>query len=367
MATAAAQRVTTQAAAALVAGRVGRPLGAPRIGGGGGGGFAASKRTSVRPAGGGRMQVVAAAAGGGGGGFGNGGAGPNIPNLVSALLTALGVPHTIQGVRKFLGGGGGGNGGGFDAVRRLIDYFFRGEFDFLPLPCVPCDVACRGPGQKVNVDRVVGAMENLVRGMDAVCRATQKKTLIEFLYEYLTVLINSKIKNKQVPILKTTGIRRVFKVGKLLQYDVTRGVRVKILDWVFANYVDYYLGGKRLYNLKKVNAALFSQFRPQVIAFLQGTAGDLAPVVGFLTRHLIEYNKLNLRYPSVGCMLCNNAAFSCEAKLGRAKVAVAKAALKRVPLPRIRGAAKPPGLAMKRVKVLRAARQQGVRRMMTTR
>lgn len=349
-----AQRATTQPAA-LVARRTGWPLLAPRLGTG----RVATKHKPARPGG---VRVVAglggAAAGRGGGtGFGTGGAGPNIVNLVSALLTALGVPHTIQGVRKFLGGVGGG--GGFHQVRRLIDYFFAGEFSFLPLPCVPCEVACRGAGPKVNVDLVVRAMENLVRGMDRVCQATQNKTLLEFLYGYLTALINSKV--QKVPILKTTGIRPVFKLGALLRFNATRTMRVKVLDWVFTNYVDYYLGGRRVYNLQKVNTELFSTFRPQVLAFLQGRDGDLAPVVGFLTRHLIEFNKVNLRYPSVGCVLCTNAAFSCEAKLGKAKTAVTRAVLKRVP--RLRRVTLPRRGAT-RVKLMRVARQPAVRRMM---
>lgn len=321
---------------------------------------AATRRTNRRVAGRGQL-VVSAAAGGFGGG--NGGAGVNIPNLVSALLTTLGIPHTINGVRKFLGGGGGGGGGGnaFNQVRRLIDYFFSGEFEFLPIPCVPCLTACSQGGKQVNIERVVAAVENLVRGMDRVCRHTQKKSLIEVLYDRLTKLINGKLKSKKIAVLQHTGIRPVFGLGKLIQYDVTRGLRVKVLDWVFTEYVDYYLGGTRYYNLQKLNAELFSKYRPQVIAFLQGTEGDLAPVMGFLVRHLIEFNKVNMRYPHVGCALCQNAAFSCEKRMGLAQSAVAKkaagAVLKR--MPRLPGGS---GRPITGVKIVRTA-PQGARRL----
>lgn len=366
-----------QAARAHVVGQaalsmVGR-LGAPAAAGGrlaaGGGSLAAVRRPRARrPQ---QLRVQAGLGGGGGGrGFGNG-AGVNIPNLVSAVLTALGIPHTIQGVRKFLGGGGGG--GAFDQVKRLIDYYFSGEFSFLPLPCVPCTAACSKGGKRIDPNRVVAAMENLVRGMDAVCRYTQKKSLLEYLYGYLTVLINSKLTSKQVPVLKMTGIRPIFGLGQLIQYDITRGVRIKILDWVFREYVDYYIEpvrkflpwkGNRPYNLNRVNAELFSRFRPQVIAFLTGRDGDLAPVVGFLTRHLLEFNQADLRYPSVPCALCSNAAFSCEAKLGKAQTAVAKAVIKRVPRVKLRGVVPRPGA---RVKVVRNPAQRAARQLVTGR
>jgi hypothetical protein len=247
--------------------------------------------------------------------------GSSVVMALSALLTALGIPNKPSSLRRFLGGGDGtGDGGRGNAgiAKRLIEYYFWGMFQPPMLPCVSCTDTCsRRVTVKIDIARVVAATERLVRAMDAALRAYTKLSLMEHVYRYLTDLIDHKLVSRRVPVLRHTGIRPIFRLGSMLQYNVTRGIRMKVLEWVFENYVDYYLPSGIKYNLSQLNAKFFSDFRPQVLAFLKGTDADLAPVVGFLVFHLVKVNqvKLNLNAPNLGCVLCENLPFSCNYKL----------------------------------------------------
>ena len=202
---------------------------------------------------------------------GNGGNAGNLVAAVSALLTALGIPNSQAAIRSFLkrglDGGGGGDAG--DLAARLIDYYFWPLHEFLPLPCVPCDAACAAKRVIVDVDRVARAAEALTRAIDAALRRYRGTSLLQYLHGYLVRLIDAKLASKRVPVLRLTGIAPVLGLGPLLQYDVTRGARLKILEWVFAEYVEYYLPRVK-FNVRRLNAELFSKYRPQIIAFLRG-------------------------------------------------------------------------------------------------
>lgn len=234
----------------------------------------------------------------------------SVAAALSALLTSLGIPNTISALRTSLGGGG--NAG---IAARLVEYFFWGTVEPPVVPCVSCTKACRRPhAVRVEMDRVVAATEALVRAMDAALRRHKNVSLVQYIHGYITGLINRELKQQRVPVLHHIGIRPIFRLGTLMRFKAMRGIRMKVMAWVLSTYVDTYLPPAVKYNLGQINAKVFAEYRPQMMAFLTGRDEDLAPVAGFMVRHLLHVNKVKLGVdvPSVGCVLCKNAPFSCK-------------------------------------------------------
>lgn len=250
-----------------------------------------------------------------------------IASAVSSLLASLGVPHTPATVRAFLGGGGGGGGsggwgggggGGDDFARRVIDAFASPG----SVPCVTCDAACLSRA-RVNHEAVVRAVEHLVRVVDATMRTHAHTSLVQYLHARLVGAVDPRLRARGVPVLGAMGLGPLLSLGALAQYDVTRGVRLQVLGWVFTTYVDYYLQGRVKYDLKNLNAALFGKYRAQTVAFLRGRDADLAPVAGFLARHLLEKNVA--AGVGLGCAVCRRAPIACSAtRRSRVPAAVAR-------------------------------------------
>jgi len=263
-------------------------------------------------------KITAAVAGGGStsGASGNSGVSAVIAAF-SAFLTSLGIPHNVADLKFTLlrGRGGSGGGDGGDVASRLVDYFMSPASDAL-LPCVSCAKACRKDIKRFIIDAAVAARaaEALVRAIDTALKRYKNTTLLRYLYTRLTELVNNKLKSRKVFLLGSIGIKPVLAAGPLLQYDVTRGVRVRVLEWVFETYVDYYLPATVRYNLRHINSEMFKRFRPQVVAFLRGNDGDLAPVAGMLVRHLVEMNPQAVTTKTAGCILCSQAPFACHSQ-----------------------------------------------------
>jgi hypothetical protein len=240
----------------------------------------------------------------------------NVLAKLSQFLDAMGLPHNRDAVRSALtGGGNGGTGGGGDLVRRLLDYFSAGEFRRTTLPCVPCTAACR---EKIEVtdDHVVRKLVGFVRALDGYVRLAKNTTLVRLMHDYVV----ARVASRKLPVLKHTGLEPFLWAGQVLvRYDqVMSPVRYRVLQWVFANYVDYYIPDALKpyvkYNLKQLNRELMTAFKPQVIAFLTGKDEDIAPVVGLLLRHLIRINRLHFQVTSdkLGCIVCKTMPFSCR-------------------------------------------------------
>jgi hypothetical protein len=239
--------------------------------------------------------------------------GSEVLSALSALLSTLGVSSTPAALGRALrawGGGGGGGGGGWggggggwdagDHAARLVDILTSdGQRRCLASCAVPCSGRAR-----VDPAAAGAAAERLARAMDAALRRYKSTTLLRYLHTRLTALVNAKLVTRRVPVLRATGIRPVLGLGTLLKYDVTRGVRLRVLQYVFQTYVDWYLPGVK-YDLRAIDAELFARYRPQVVAFLRGRDGDLAPIAGMLVRHAVEVNG-----PDPACALCRRA-FSC--------------------------------------------------------
>lgn len=223
----------------------------------------------------------------------------NVPQALEALITALGGGH---------GGKGGNNGGGHhnnnnneNFIERLIDIVTGGS-------CASCSRVCsKTMTHPVDMKLVVRATEALVRAMDVTMRRTKKTSLVRYLYEYVTTKLDSKLKRAGVPIPS----KRLLGFGTLLKYDVTRGVRLKVLDYVLDNYVRYYVP-HITYSTSNVEALVFRNFKPEVLAFLRGTDADLGPLAGRLMKYALEANDLTaIRTGTPACFLCTRIPVSC--------------------------------------------------------
>ena len=213
---------------------------------------------------------------------------------------------------------GGGNGGGWgngnwgnwsrwgddgDIARKLIDIFF-GE------ACLPCDNLCSKLRKEIrlNVPAVVKATEGVVRAMDAALRSHAHQSLVSYLYNYVTARLNVKLRVRGIPLRST----RLLSLATMLQYNMSKGVRLKVLSYILTNYVDYYLP-KVKYNVQNINTHIFSKFKPQIMAFLKGNDTDLAPLAGHLMGYFLEKNKVSLQSPNL-CKLCAQLPVSCKSK-----------------------------------------------------
>lgn len=269
---------------------------------------------------------------------------PNIKGSIvvtafATLLSSLGIPLDATDLRLMFGGsggknddGGGGGGGNWwdglndgDLAERLVKYFF-GE------GCVSCKMPCNMRlSVRIDVPTVIKATEHLVRVLDNALRKYKNTSLLKFSYEYITARADSKLRARKIPL----RLRPVLRLGTLIQYDVTRGVRLKVLDYVFRYYVDYYLdyylpikGIK--YDLKTLNVVLMDRFRPQVIAFLTGKDADIAPLVGWLTGYVLTNNDLTTieaKHPA--CKLCKAIPSSCAKHKKKLKKKVKRELLRR--------------------------------------
>jgi len=184
----------------------------------------------------------------------------------------------------------------------------------------------------VNIDpgKVARAAEHLVRTMDAAMRKFKNTSLVKFIYDWVTNELNVKMHARGIPL----RIRPTLRFGVLLQYDVTKGVRLKVLEYISSEYVDYYLGvyapGVSVkYNIHNVNAVLFTKYRPQMVAFLQGQTSDIAPFMGWLAGYLVEANNLTtLHAEHPACTLCRKIPTSChKQKKARARRELARRAV----------------------------------------
>lgn len=264
---------------------------------------------------------------------------------LSSLLSSLGMPLDPailkQVVRKIArdasggtggtggtGGGGGGNGGSgnngrwtdADYARVLIDIFFGASCLSCKLPCSLKKVVIT-----VNSGKVGKAMEYLVTAMDAALRKYKRTSLMQETYNYLTNRIDGKLKQRGIPL----RIRPTLKLGRLLQYDATRGIRLKVLEYVASEYIDYYLGyylpkTTIKYNIADINAEIFSRFRPQALAFLSGRDSDLAPLMGWLTKYLVDKNMPYFKAVHPACLLCKQIPKVCKKKKKKKKTVAVK-------------------------------------------
>ena len=245
----------------------------------------------------------------------------------------MGTSPVVVALTAFLtalaGGGGGGGfgndhrnwGGGDDGdiAERIIDSFFGNV-------CVPCKQICGGKMTiQVDIPRVMHAITGLVHAMDAALRKYKNTSLSRYLYTYLTNLINAKLVKKKIP-LRHVGIKPIFALAPLLKYDITKGVRIKVLEYVFTECVHYYVPSVK-YNVKSINSEIFQNFKPQIMDFLRGGDGDLGPLSAAMIKYVLEKNNLtSFRTDNPACMLCKKMPKSCDAK----KKKVKKELMKRV-------------------------------------
>lgn len=249
-------------------------------------------RTRVSPR---AAARVAAAAG-----FGFGGMSTPIVGSLAPIAANASVRAAFATLLRSLGGGpgsggwdGGGGGGGGDDGRfaeRLIDRFFGAS-------CGSCDEMCAFPmTHRLDMPSVMRATEHVIQTIDAALGKYRGMSLAQYLYSYIGRVIN----RKRLPMRGSA----VMALGGFVQYDVTRGIRLRVLEYIFTNYVDYYLPGAR-YNLKNVNTQIFTQFRPLIVAFLRGRDADLSRLGAYMMKYMLESNNLtSLQTRTPACAIC---------------------------------------------------------------
>ena len=190
------------------------------------------------------------------------------------------------------GGGGGGGGGGNDGrfAERLIDRFFGAS-------CGSCDEMCAFPmTHRLDMPSVMRATEHVIQTIDAALRKHRGTSLAQYLYTYIGRVMN----RKSLPMRGSA----IMALGGFVQYDVTRGVRLRVLEYIFTNYVEYYLPGAR-YNLKNVNTQIFTQFRPLIVSFLRGRDADLSRLGAYMMKYMLEANNLtSFQTRTPACAIC---------------------------------------------------------------
>ena len=205
---------------------------------------------------------------------------------LATLIRALGGGGGVGG------GGGGGGGGGNDGrfAERLIDRFFGAS-------CGSCDEMCAFPmTHRLDMPAVMRATEHVIQTIDAALRKHRGTSLAQYLYTYIGRVMN----RKSLPMRGSA----IMALGGLVQYDVTRGIRLRVLEYIFTNYVEYYLPGAR-YNLKNVNTQIFAQFRPLIVSFLRGRDADLSRLGAYMMKYMLEANNLtSFQTRTPACAIC---------------------------------------------------------------
>lgn len=227
----------------------------------------------------------------------------SVSKALDALVRALSGGSGNGNGSGGAGSGNSGNGSGF--VDRLIDVFFGAE-------CAPCKRLCtQKMTHRIDMPTVVRATEVLIRAMDATLRRTKKHSLSTHLYDYITRRLNAKLARRGLPVPVAAHIFRL--APGFLRYDVTRGVRLKVLDYLLANYVTYYVP-QVSYATANVNALLTStRLRPYLETFLRGRESDLAPLAGALMRYALEANGLtSFQTATPACILCKKLPLQCN-------------------------------------------------------
>ena len=143
---------------------------------------------------------------------------------------------------------------------------------------------------------VMRATEHVIQTIDAALRKYRGTSLAQYLYAYIGRVIN----RKSLPMRGSA----IMALGGFVQYDVTRGVRLWVLEYIFANYVEYYLPGAR-YNVQNVNTQIFTQFRPLIVSFLRGRDADLSRLGAYMMKYMLEANNLtSFQTRTPVCAIC---------------------------------------------------------------
>lgn len=247
----------------------------------------------------------------------------------SGFVFALGFANAARGLREFFntydGAGGGGNVGNLAAA--MAEYLFfplEGSLAFSCLPCVQaCKVALSRVKVRANAARLADLAMRTVRLMDGALKKHRNVSLMEFLHRRLVDLANAKLAKQKWPV-GWLRLRWLLPASVVAQYNLMHKPRMLVLEWVMAEYLDYYVPHLQdKYDVATIERALFSQYRSQALAFLRGTDEDLAPVVGFLVRHLVSYNEVQLtaQVPTFACAMCSAKVMSCSQKTATAAAA----------------------------------------------
>lgn len=257
--------------------------------------------------------------------------GPGVGSLLgaaSAFMSALGFANVTRGMVDFFnshGGVGGGNAG--DLAAAMAEYLFfpaEGSLAFSCLPCVQaCKVALSHVKVRANATQLADLAMRTVRLMDAALKRHRGVSLMTFLHRRLVALANGKLAKQKWPV-GWLRLRWLLPAAVVTRYGPLRKPRTLLLEWIMAEYVDYYVPQVRgRYDVATIERSLFSRYRPQLLAFLRGTDADLAPVVGFLVRHMVAYNKVHLdaQFPTFACAICSAKVMSCSQKTAAAAAA----------------------------------------------
>lgn len=295
--------------------------------------------------------------------------GPGVSELaggVSAFASALGFYSTSKGVLDFFGSGLFGGGGAGELAKALAEFLFFPDRHAFAFSCVPCVKACEMGMRQITIapdPEVLGALgEHVVRLVDRVLRATHKTSLVQFLHTSLVSYVNTHQLSRQRGPAGYLRLRWLLPLSsRAVGPKRLRALRLAVLRYVMAQYVEWYVPQLRgAYDLELLERKLSTTYRAQTNAFLRNRDEDLAPVVGFLVRHLVQHNRARIgaSAPTLACLLCETKALNCVEK-----TAVAAAAALVVSLPRALRArraaaarARPPAAAARRrVRVARGA------------
>jgi hypothetical protein len=149
---------------------------------------------------------------------------------------------------------------------------------------------------RLDMPAVMRATEHLIQTIDTALRKYRGMSLAQYLYTYIGRVID----RKSLPMRGSA----VMALGGFVQYDVTRGVRLRVLEYIFANYVEYYLPGVR-YNIQNVNTQIFAQFRPRIVSFLRGRDADLSRLGAYMMKYMLEANNLtSFQTRTPACAIC---------------------------------------------------------------
>lgn len=266
--------------------------------------------------------------------------GPTVSDLLgaaSAFLKALGFSAAPQAIKAYFGAVGGGAGGGAGAgklAQAMAEYaFFPSRFPGVACSqCMSCTfgrvMGALKPLQ-VPINKAVTAFERAVRLVDAAMYAAMGVSLSEWLQALIVQKGNASLA-KQESFLKYVRLRWGLPVGAAVASmfpRATKSVRLYLLRWLLNTFVDekYPLAqflpprirardDKVTHNFRVVEAALFGPYKHTTALFLRGAPVDLAPVLGYLVRHVLELNVFYLKHnaPFLACNMCASRTMGCK-------------------------------------------------------
>lgn len=205
---------------------------------------------------------------------------------------------------------GRGGGGGSDVSRVHVeddDNFYREIVDkFIHRRCTSCADPCKKPAYyKLDIRAVSLATKHFVRQLDDAFRRHLNITLSQYLFTQLTGYINSA---EVLPIQSRT----VLWLSRYVQYDVTKGVRTKVIEFLlnrYAEYLPFSIG-----TASNLNTHIFRPLKADVIAFLTGQDADIASfagtAVGYILRTNPHFTDIQVKTPY--CMLCEMYRRTCK-------------------------------------------------------